>query len=121
MEVKEAIELIDKMDGWLNNWQDDADSSSLSMDTLYIIDNIIKIKALLQQLDKYQQMWEELKNRNDDFFPNYGVRADNKIRMNCIEQKYFPKEIIDKVIEGIIEQIKEGAEISRKETKSDGS
>ena len=82
---------------------------------------VIQVENLIKELDKYRQMWEELKNRNDDFFPNYGVRADNKIRMNCIEQKYFPKEIIDKVIEGIIEQIKEGAEISRKETKSDGS
>ena len=32
-----------------------------------------------------------------------------------LEQKYFPKEIIEEVVKGITEQIKEGAGIAKKE------
>ena len=36
-----------------------------------------------------------------------------------LEQKYFPKEIIEEVVKGITKQIKEGAEITREEAKTD--
>jgi len=102
MEVKEAIKLIDKIDDWLINWQDDADSSSLSIDTLYIIDNIPKIKLMLEQgeedskelkivkeeLKKVWQMWEELKDRNMcDSRPDGQYLDDEDFEE--LEQKYL--------------------------------
>ena len=64
MEVKEVIELINKIDDWLTNWQDDADSSNLSIDTLYIIDNICKIKDLIKCGEKYRQIVEDILKLN---------------------------------------------------------
>jgi len=115
MEVKGAIKLIDKIDDWLTNWQDDADSSSLSMDTLYIIDNIPEIKSLLQQGEKYRQILQlveegkiqakmgsyskivfVLEDKNKQHKIMFSFKAPFRhllcYTLEELEQKYFPKE-----------------------------
>ena len=43
-----------------------------------------KVISLLQQLDKYRQMWEELYD--------YSIDPELTFKMEQLEQKYFPKE-----------------------------
>jgi len=49
-----------------------------------------KVISLLQQLDKYQQMWEELKDRNMCSSRPDGQYLDDE-DFEELEQKYFPK------------------------------
>jgi len=37
-------------------------------------------------------MWEDFKTINREYFSNFEIRADYIIRMEELEQKYFPKE-----------------------------
>ena len=83
--------------------------------------NITKSKQVIELLkrgEKDGQIVEEIKNifkvRKSR---NGGEWTGNNLLLNIydIEQKYFLKEIIEGVVKGIAEQIKEGAEIARKE------
>ena len=79
-----------------------------------------EIINLLQRGEKYEAMWEEL-------FMEKGMLlilqddGYSKLLYKILEdfgQKYFPKEIIEEVVKGITKQIKEGAEIARKEAEN---
>jgi len=80
------------------------------------------IIALLKRGEKYEAMWREITSYIMHYnFGNQYVTFREEIRPTIkeIKQKYFPKEIIEEVVEGITEQIKEGAEIAKKEAKTD--
>jgi len=80
-----------------------------------------EVISLLQQGEKYRQMWEglekDIKRRED----KCEIACDIVYvsTLNEIKQKYFPKEIIEEVVRGITEQIKEGAEIAKEEASQD--
>uniref|UniRef100_A0A6H1ZVC0 Uncharacterized protein n=2 Tax=viral metagenome TaxID=1070528 RepID=A0A6H1ZVC0_9ZZZZ len=82
------------------------------------------IIALLKQLNKkakrgevYEAMWEELFMEKGMFLilQDDGYSKLLYKILEDLEQKYFPKEIIEEVVKGITEQIKEGAGIAKKE------
>jgi len=73
--------------------------------------DIDEIISLLQQGEKYRQIVEEI------ISSRYFSARDNEY-LKSFKQKYFPKEIIKEVVKGITEQIKEGAEIARKEAET---
>ena len=73
MNTKEAIRLVEDN---LRLYKEDRDP----------------IIELLQQGEKYRQMWEDFKTINREYFSNFEIRADYIIRMEELEQKYFPKE-----------------------------
>uniref|UniRef100_A0A6H1ZYN2 Uncharacterized protein n=1 Tax=viral metagenome TaxID=1070528 RepID=A0A6H1ZYN2_9ZZZZ len=80
-----------------------------------------RVIELLQRGEKYEAMWEELFMEKgmllilqDDGYSKllYKILED-------LEQKYFPKKIIEEVVKGITEQIKGSVEMSKKEAKTD--
>ena len=73
---------------------------------------------LFQHGEKYEAMWREITSYIMHYnFGNQYVTFREEIRPTIkeIKQKYFPKEIIEEVVKGITEQIKEGAGIAKKE------
>lgn len=84
MKVKEAIEFLEYDHKY-----------KLNRNSAYNIkkhnEEIQKIISLLQERDKYKDMWEELKDRN-----HCGSRPDGQYLddedFEELEQKYFPKE-----------------------------
>ena len=106
MEVKEAIEIINGMHRRIiGEW---AHSDKEEEDIRKELDEII---SLLQQGEKYRQIVEEI------ISSRYFSARDNEY-LKSFKQKYFPKEIVKEVVGGITEQIKEGAEIARKEAEN---
>ena len=90
MEVKEAIDFLERLQNphleWLKKHND----------------NIDEIISLLQQGEKYRQMWEEFKKEYSIDWNlielgyldiQYADQKDLEITMNKFEQKYFPKEV----------------------------
>jgi len=82
-----------------------------------------RVIELLQRGKKFEAMCGEIECNLLNFI-NVGTVSiiDGMIVKKMIEiikQKYFPKEIIEEVVKGITEQIKEGAEIAREEAKTD--
>ena len=83
MEVKEAIEFLDKKNRYV------LPKTNQEVEHNDEIDDII---SLLQQGEKYRQMWEEF----EEEYGEYVIRMnyENKpicMRMEYIKQKYFPK------------------------------
>jgi len=92
MKTKQAIEKVkNKYEGWMG-WA----SSQKEVDEL--IKEINEITALLQQGEKYKQMWESMINASKCLIGNKG-RKVLKMVIKDIEhgikehQKYFPKEV----------------------------
>jgi hypothetical protein len=78
MNTKEAIEFLE-----------DIEYKGRNKDTFDLITKIQSIIDLLQQGEKYRQMWEELKKE----FGEEPIELHNLNEfMEDLEQKYFPKE-----------------------------
>lgn len=76
-----------------------------------------RVIELLQRGEAYEAMWEELFMEKGMFLilQDDGYSKLLYKILEDLEQKYFPKEIIEEVVKGITEQIKEGAGIAKKE------
>ena len=88
-----------------------------------MVEEFEQIIFLLQRGKAYEAMWGKLKKQYGYHFlkimPNGIINEDYTINyfVEDLEQKYFPKEIIEEIVKGITEQIKEGAEIAGKEAE----
>ena len=98
-ETKKAIEFC-------GNVMYQEDVCDCEEDDLLYNEEMRKVIALLQQGEKYKQMWEELKKaRFDDLNDGYildSINTDTEINvvevlreMDMLEQRYFPKELQD--------------------------
>ena len=79
-----------------------------------MVEEFEQIIFLLQRGKAYEAIWEEFRDNRPRRIGTYWEKYINKL-----EQKYFPKEIIEEVVKSITEQIKEGAEIAKEEAKTD--
>ena len=96
MKTKEAIELIRLLRDVLYD--------AYSIGKIYVGGtegferNINDIIELLQQGEKYKEMWEEFKRKDGHYL--IGIKEDNRLRvgytigdfMAILKDKYFPKE-----------------------------
>ena len=94
MDTKEAIEFLSEEIERLKDWNR-MQEGYLSKPTKTDIyrGKLIQVISLLQQGEKYKQMWEEF----DDEYGVHGFEIEDtyfRIRnlMEKIEQRYFPKE-----------------------------
>ena len=86
MKVKKAIETLkDYIKCASDNW-----SVTISDNDAVKFNDII---TLLQQGEKYRQMWEEAVAEGETNVYNWVTKEYYKNKLKEIEQKYFPKEI----------------------------
>jgi len=109
VETKDFKEVIEFLEEW-NKFKPYRNSAMNITQLNKAMDSVID---LLQQGEKYRQMWEEMSNK---YYSTYLYYIGEL--MDEIEQKYFPKENIKEVVRGITEQIKEGAEAAKEEVKT---
>ncbi len=93
--------------------------------------NLDEVVDLLKRGEKFEKMWGKYKKKSPpimiDNVKNCSKNINDFIKqakimrikaMQDLEQKYFPKGNIEEVVKGITGQMKEGAEIARKEMKT---
>jgi len=83
MDTKEAIEFCDEMDNMIDAVEH---LSNNSRNEIYR--NFISLRKLLKRGEKYEKMWEGLKNGISEFDRG----KDTLGEIYKLEQRYFPKE-----------------------------
>ncbi len=84
------------------------------------LDKVDQLVALLKQGEAYKKIVGVLENIHcvgEDFEDGETSYKRRKL-VESLKQKYFPKGNIEEVVNGITEQIKESAEIAKKEMKT---
>ena len=122
MKIQEAIEFLKNTIYLYRFWNFGDEAPIGKVKYLHCVNDIIK---LLQRDEKYKAIVKEIEYNLDWHKPECpfstpdGELIDEILEMiDKIKQKYFPEGDIEEVVNGITEQMKEGAEIARKEMKT---